>query len=51
MDVKKKTILQNHPQQKGFSISMISLFESIKNKYDVYRGEDSTEKLCKWLKE
>ena len=30
-----------------FSISMISLFKSTKNKHDVCRGEDSTEKLCK----
>ena len=34
-----------------FSMSTISLFRSIENKHDVYRGKDCTKKFCKFLKE
>ena len=34
-----------------FSMSTISLFRSIENKHDVYRGKDCMKKFCKFLKE
>ena len=30
----------------GFSMSSVSLFRSIENKHDVYRGKDSMKKIC-----
>ena len=35
----------------GFSMSTISPFKTIENKYDVYRGKDCMKKLCKSLRE
>ena len=35
----------------GFSMSTISLFRSIENKHDVYRGKDCMKKFCEFLKE
>ena len=32
----------------GFSISTISLFPSIENEYDVYRGKDCTKTFCEF---
>ena len=32
-----------------FSMSTISSFKSIKNKYDVYRGKDCMKKFCESL--
>ena len=34
----------------GFSMSTISLFRSIPNKHDVYRGQDCMKKLCEFLR-
>ena len=34
----------------GFSMSTISSFRSIENKYDVYRGKDCVKKFCEYLK-
>ena len=30
----------------GFSMSSVSLFRSIENKHEVYRGKDSMKKIC-----
>ena len=56
MDV--KIILKIHLQQKvsehipsGFSMSRISSFRSISNKYDVYRGKDCLKNFCECLRE
>ena len=56
MDV--KIILKIDLQQKeaniffqGFSMSTISLFRSIENKHDVYRGKDCMKKFCESLRE
>ena len=35
----------------GFSMSTISLFKRIENKYNVYRGKDCMKKFCKFLQE
>ena len=35
----------------GFSMSTISLFRSIENKHDVYRGKDCMKKFCELLRE
>ena len=35
----------------GFSMSTISLFRSIENKLDVYRGKDWMKKCCELLRE
>ena len=35
----------------GFSMSAISSFRSIENKYDVYRGKDCMKKFCESLRE
>ena len=35
----------------GFSTSIISLFTSIENKHDVYRGKNCMEKFCESLRE
>ena len=35
----------------GFSMSTISSFKSIENKYDVYRGKDCMKKFCESLRE
>ena len=35
----------------GFSISTISSFKSIKNRHDIYRGEDCMKKFCESLRE
>ena len=35
----------------GFSLSTISLFRSIENKDDVYRGKDCMKKFCEFLRE
>ena len=35
----------------GFSMSTISLFRSIENKHDVYRGKDCVKKFCELLRE
>ena len=35
----------------GFSMSTISSFRSIENKYDVYRGKDCMKKVCESLRE
>ena len=35
----------------GFSMSTISLFKKIENKYNVYRGKDCMKKFCKSLQE
>ena len=34
----------------GFSMSTISLFRSIENKHDVYRGKDCMKKFCEFLR-
>ena len=34
----------------GFSMSTISLFKSIENKYDVYRGKDCVKRFCEPLR-
>ena len=34
----------------GFSVSTVSSFRSIENKYDVYRGEDCMKKFCESTK-
>ena len=34
----------------SFSMSTISLFISIENKHDVYRGKDCMKKFCKFLR-
>ena len=56
-----KMILNIHPQQQQkkiskhipsrFSMSTISSFRSIENKYDVYRGKDCMKKFCEFLRE
>ena len=33
----------------GFSMSTISSFKNIENKYDVYRGKDCMKKFCEFL--
>ena len=33
-----------------FSMSTISLFRSIENKHDVYRGKDCVKKFCEFLR-
>ena len=35
----------------GFLMSIISLFRSIENKHDVYRGKDCLKKFCESLRE
>ena len=35
----------------GYSLSLVSLFNSKENKHSVYRGRDCIEKFCKDLKE
>ena len=35
----------------GFSMSTLSSFRSIENKYDVYRGKDCMKKFCEFLRE
>ena len=35
----------------GFSMSTISSFRGIENKYDVYRGKDYMKRFCKFLRE
>ena len=35
----------------GFSMSTISLFRSIENKHDVYRGKDCMKMFCELLRE
>ena len=35
----------------GFSMSSISLFRSIENKHDVYRGKNYMKKFCELLRE
>ena len=35
----------------SFSMSTISLWRSIENKHDVYKGKDCMKKFCKSLKE
>ena len=35
----------------GFWMSRISLFQSIENKHDVYRGKDYMKKCCEFLRE
>ena len=35
----------------GFSMSTISSFKNIKNKYDVYRNEDYMKTFCELLRE
>ena len=56
MDV--KIILKIHSQKKvgecippGFSMSTISSFKIIENKYAVYRGNDCMKKFCESLRE
>ena len=38
-------------EHSGYSLSLISTFNSKENKHSVYRGRDSIEKFCKDLKE
>ena len=45
--IQKKT---NHTPS-GYSIFTSCSFDSTKNKIDCYKGEDCTEKFCKYLKE
>ena len=52
MDV--KIMLKIHSQQSeyipsGFSVPTASLFKSIENKHDIYKGKDYTKKLCESL--
>ena len=35
----------------SFSMSTISLFRSIENRHDVYRGKDCMKKFCEFLRE
>ena len=35
----------------GFSMSTISSFRRIENKYVIYRGKDSMKKCCEFLRE
>ena len=35
----------------GFSMSILSSFRYIENRYDVYRGKDCVKKLCEFLRE
>ena len=35
----------------GFSVSTISLFRSIENNHDVYRGQGYMKKFCEFLRE
>ena len=35
----------------GFSMSKISSFRSVEDKYDVYRGKDCMKKCCEFLRE
>ena len=56
MDVKNNP--ENSPTTKvskhipsSFPISTISLFSSIENKHDVYRGKDCMKKFCDSLRE
>ena len=35
----------------GFSVSTISLFKSIENHHDVYRGKDCVKKFCESLRD
>ena len=64
LDVKQKRLMdaKNNPENQsstkvsehipsGFSISTISLFRSIKNNHDVYRGKDCMRKFCELLRE
>ena len=55
MDVKKSenssTTKLNRHMPSAFSMSTVSLFRSIKNKLDAYRGKDCMKKFCKFLRE
>ena len=35
----------------GVSMSTVSSFRSIENRYDVYRSKDCTKKFCEFLRE
>ena len=35
----------------GFSMSTISSFKNMENKYDIYRGKDCMKKFCESLRE
>ena len=41
----------NEHIRSAFSVSTISSFRSIENKYDVYRGKERMKKFCEFLKE
>ena len=36
---------------RGYSMFMVWMFDGVKNKHDVYQGEDSMKKFCLSLKE